>query len=102
MKGCEQQPLESGHAKIQELIHVTEELANVRAEAVDLKAALADVKKIGFKVVDQDKTAAIAVIEDPKGGWPLPNACVNCRRFMACALLENVLSNERPTMWPGK
>ncbi|MEE4261680.1 MAG: S8 family serine peptidase [Desulfobacteraceae bacterium] len=36
--------------------------------AKDLKVALADVKKIGFEVVDQDKNAAIAVIEDPKGG----------------------------------
>ena len=36
--------------------------------AKDLQVALADVKKIGFEIVDQDKTAAIAVIEDPKGG----------------------------------
>ena len=36
--------------------------------AKELKSALADVKKIGFEVKDQDKNAAIAVIEDPKGG----------------------------------
>jgi len=36
--------------------------------AADLKNALSAIKKIGFDVKDQDKTAAIAVIEDPKGG----------------------------------
>ncbi len=36
--------------------------------ARDLKAALPAVKKIGFEVMDQDKQAAIAVIEDPAGG----------------------------------
>jgi serine protease AprX len=36
--------------------------------AKDLQVALAEVKKIGFEVMDQDKNAAIAVIEDPKGG----------------------------------
>ena len=36
--------------------------------AKDLNAALAEIKKIGFEVVDQDKNAAIAVIEDPEGG----------------------------------
>ena len=36
--------------------------------AKDLQNALAGVKKIGFEVMDQDKNAAVAVIEDPKGG----------------------------------
>ena len=36
--------------------------------ANDLKNALAGIKKIGFEIMDQDKQAAIAVIEDPKGG----------------------------------
>ncbi|MBW2440473.1 MAG: S8 family serine peptidase [Deltaproteobacteria bacterium] len=36
--------------------------------ANDLKNALADIKKIGFDIMDQDKKAAIAVIEDPEGG----------------------------------
>ncbi len=36
--------------------------------AADLKNALAGIKKIGFAIMDQDKKAAIAVIEDPKGG----------------------------------
>ena len=36
--------------------------------AHDLNNALAGMRKIGFELMDQDKKAAIAVIEDPQGG----------------------------------
>ncbi|MBW2337581.1 MAG: hypothetical protein JRF47_12630, partial [Deltaproteobacteria bacterium] len=34
----------------------------------DLAAALAGIKRLGFEIKDQDKKAALVVIEDPKGG----------------------------------